>query len=144
MSTGTHIIAPPLQAVRVAVWHRLNTHPATSGHTLLREGTPAAFPYYAVGPAYLGSGGTDTIRPVRIVVQLEAYALSSEGGSSKVSDMMIDVETAVNAEPMSIPGHQPFLFIFEHAVINPHLEDFVGGEMYAQMIHRYQIILIRS
>ena len=139
---STTVTLAPLNAVRTAVWARLNTSSLGTGVTLAREAGTAAMPYVAVGPAYKGAGGTETLYGATVVVvQVDAFASSTHGGASKVDAMMAAVATALS-DPLTITidstETRPFITTVEDDVLNPALQDTLDGPVYAQRYVRFR------
>ena len=144
------VLLAPLNAVRTAVYDRLNTDANTSGYTLAKEGGSAAFPYLVVGPAYKGSGGTDPDLGVVVLVQVDAFASTSGGGAFRVSAMMDAVALALTADDLTVEVRtadgptvtsRPLTITIEDDVLNPDLRDAADGETYAQRFVRFRFLL---
>lgn len=138
------IVAPPLKEVRDALWARIDTDDNTSEYTLAREGRPADFPYLVVGPAYKGSQQTQY--GWNVIVQVEAYAASTAGGSHQVSTMIRAVYEALSSGPLSVtkPGGGTYdspAPVVEDDVLNVDLQDPVTNELYSQRIVRFRFFI---
>jgi hypothetical protein len=134
------VIPPPINTVRKAVFARLQTSPSTSAFTLLREGQTAAFPYIAVSAAYKGSGGTDPEIGVNVIVQVEAYALASQGGTHKVTEMIEGVYSALSTAVVISP-YRPLTIMVEEDTLNSNLVIDPTNEIYAQRLVRFRFLI---
>lgn len=149
MATPTLALSP-LNDVRVAVYDRIRTDPATAGTTLAAEGGSAELPYLVVGPAYKGVGGTDPALGAQCVVQVEAYAAAHGGGSFAVSAMQQAVATALGRSPVTfdvvladgtVAETSALTTLVEDDVLTPDLRDAPGDVVYAQRTVRYRFLI---
>ena len=142
---STTVTLAPLNAARTAVWERLKTASLGTGVVLATEAGNAAMPYVAVGPAFKGAGGTETkYGATAVVVQVDAYASSTQGGASKVDAMMHAVAAALS-DPITITigaaTTRPFITTVEDDVLYPALQDALDGPVYAQRYVRFRFII---
>ena len=144
------VLVAPLNAVRRAVYARIEADPVTAAYTLASEGGQAAFPYIAVGPAYKGRGGVDPATGVRVNVQVEAYALATNGGAFRAEEMLQDVAVALSSADMTVTVRtlegpevtsEPLQVTIGDDVLTPDLRDSADGEVYAQRFARFEFLI---
>jgi hypothetical protein len=130
------IVTPPLHEVRAAVWSRLDTDDNTSAYNLAKEGRPVEFPYLVVGSCY--KGAQHTTYGWNVVVQIEAYAASTAGGSKQVSDMIRNgLQVATPSSGYSaVPAP-----VVEEDVLTTDMVDPVTQELYAQRLVRLRFFV---
>ena len=143
---STTVTVPPLNAVRTAVWAVLDGADLGSGVTLASEAGTARMPYVVVGPAYKGAGGGTETRYAYavVVVQVDAFASSTQGGANKVDAMMQAVAEALS-DPITITidgtETRPFITTVEDDVLHPTLRDDLEGPTYAQRYVRFRFTI---
>lgn len=149
------VLLAPLNTVRAAVHARLSSDANTSGYNLAGDASGVAFPYLAISSAYRGTSprsgsGVDPTTGVNVVVQVDAYALASQGGANKVQAMMEDVALALSAGDITISVRtaegtetsRPLRTVIEDDVLNPTLVDSADGQVYAQRFVRFRFLVI--
>ena len=143
------VLIAPLNAVRRAVYARIQADPATSAHALLGEGEAVDFPYLVVGPAYKGAGGTDPeYGIVSVILQVDAFVSTDGGGAFTAEQMLQDVALALSTTDLTVDVRlgdgttatsQPLVVTIEDDVLNPTLRDAADGETYAQRFVRFRL-----
>jgi hypothetical protein len=138
------IVTPPLHEVRAAVWSRLDTDDNTSAYNLAKEGRPVEFPYLVVGSCY--KGAQHTTYGWNVVVQIEAYAASTAGGSKQVSDMIRNVYEALSASGLQVAKPSSGYYdvpapVVEEDVLTTDMVDPVTQELYAQRLVRLRFFV---
>ena len=105
-----------LWPLRVAVFDRLTTHEATApppigdGWPTLRDGEAGDYPHFALGPVMMGEAGTDSHAGHAYVVQVDAYALTGEGGGRVVAEMLYGAVRALGAD-VAVDGFDQALYM---------------------------------
>lgn len=96
----------PLWEMRLAVWDRLTSHAAMSAYAVRKEGTSVGYPFVDLGPVTVADRSTDSHPGVSLEVQVDAYALVSEGGGKTVSEIMDAVTEALSDGPLQPSGYE--------------------------------------
>ena len=96
----------PLWPLRQSVYTRLDTHAAMAAHNLQVDNVGAAFPYIDLGPVTVGDQSTDSHHGTLVIVQIDGWALVSEGGGMVVNQQMDDVTEALTDSPLTVTGFE--------------------------------------
>jgi hypothetical protein len=95
----------PFWPVRVALFKRLETDEATSGHALRSDGTRAAYPFLALGPMTYADEATDTTPAGEVLVQIDAWANVEDAGGRDVNVMASDAVEAVSRSALVLEDY---------------------------------------
>ena len=85
----------PFWPLRVAVYSRLDNHAAMDGFNLQVDNVEANFPYIDLGPVTMADDSTNTNYKTLIAVQVDGWALVTEGGGKTVNEQMDAVTEAL-------------------------------------------------
>lgn len=134
--SSTTVTLSPLNEVRTAIYEILAAADLGVDVEMAAEASEASMPYVAVGPAYKGAGGTDIIiGTAAVVVQIDCFASSVQGGAHKVGEMAYAVADALSVEiTTTVRGVEtrPFIVEIDDDVLTPAIQDEAGGPVYAR------------